>query len=405
MYPKTIIEKGEVGVQLNYTGPSDGKDVSGSDFRHGSLVEDNQKGISKNILEPGKYEINPLAREIIKVPTKSILLKWKDNDNGSNLDSNLSSINLTTKDGFQIQLPLSVVFNIDYENAPKVIARFGTVEDLVDRVLDSFVSSIFKDIGQQKDLLDIYQNRKELNDEVSEYISTQFAEYNLVVSRVLVDTPRFEKGNPAQNIISNLQNRKISKENILTSKQRQEEQDQVKIENEKRAIAEKQIELTNKEIQKDITQKEQEAEVIMAQQEKQRAIIKSEQEVEVKKREQIRNNIQLEIQKANAQNDAIIAQTEANGKKLAIVEEAEGKAKAIEMVAKANKRSIELEYNNSPELKVQKDIALANVEAIKTAQHKLVPDTVVNMANSEQGSNSDLIKAMLLNNMEVGKKS
>lgn len=142
----------------------------------------------------------------------------------------------------------------------------------------------------------------------------------------------------------------------------------------------------------------------MAQQQKQRAIIQAEQEVEVKKREQLRNTIQLEIQKANAENEAVIAKTQATGSKMAIIEEAEGKAKAIELVSEANKRSIELEFNNNPELKVRKDIALENISAIKESQHKLVPDTVVNMANNEAGENSDLIKAMLLNNMEVGKK-
>ncbi len=76
----------------------------------------------------------------------------------------MKEVNLITKDAFEPSLPLSVVLHIDYRKAPYVIQRFGDIKMLVDQTLDPMVSAYFKNIGQSKTLIQLLQERSEIQD-------------------------------------------------------------------------------------------------------------------------------------------------------------------------------------------------------------------------------------------------
>ncbi|HQX76721.1 MAG TPA: hypothetical protein PL074_10425, partial [Thermoflexales bacterium] len=115
MIPKTVIDVGTVGVVISYTGGA-GADLSGTDYRHGELVERGKRGVWNEALLPGKYAFNTYAGKVIAVPTTNIILKWIKTQVGSHrYDENLSEVSLITKDAFEPSLPLSVVVHIDYK--------------------------------------------------------------------------------------------------------------------------------------------------------------------------------------------------------------------------------------------------------------------------------------------------
>ncbi len=125
MIPKTVVEVGNVGVVVSYTGEI-GKDLSGADYKHGELVLRGTRGVWSEPLLPGKYAFNTFAGKVINVPTTNFILKWTKGETGSHkYDENLSEVSLITKDAFEPSLPLSVVVHIDYRKAPLVIQRFG----------------------------------------------------------------------------------------------------------------------------------------------------------------------------------------------------------------------------------------------------------------------------------------
>lgn len=55
-----------------------------------------------------------------------------------------------------------MVIHIDYKKAPLVIQRFGDVKMLVNQTLDPMVSAYFKNIGQTKTLIQLIQERNEI---------------------------------------------------------------------------------------------------------------------------------------------------------------------------------------------------------------------------------------------------
>jgi hypothetical protein len=54
--PMTEISIGYVGVVISFIG-QDGHDLTGSDFKHGNIVEKGFKGVWLEPLGPGKYPI------------------------------------------------------------------------------------------------------------------------------------------------------------------------------------------------------------------------------------------------------------------------------------------------------------------------------------------------------------
>src|SRR5688572_15060068 len=75
MIQKTMIEVGNVGVVVSYTGTT-GADLSGTEYRHGELVLKGNRGVWSEALMPGKYAFNTYAGKVISVPTTNFILKW-----------------------------------------------------------------------------------------------------------------------------------------------------------------------------------------------------------------------------------------------------------------------------------------------------------------------------------------
>ncbi len=217
MIPKTVIEVGNVGVVVSYTGEI-GKDLSGDDYKHGELVLKGQRGVWSEALLPGKYPFNTYAGKIITVPTTNFVLKWIRAETGVHkYDENLTEVSLITKDAFEPSLPLSVVVHIDYKKAPLVIQRFGDIRKLVEQTLDPMVSAYFKNVGQIRTLIQLIQDRSTIQQQAGVEMKEKFAHYNLELEEVLIGTPRSSPGDQKiEEILTQLRTRQIAEEKIET---------------------------------------------------------------------------------------------------------------------------------------------------------------------------------------------
>lgn len=217
MVDKTVIEVGHVGVVISYTGDS-GADTSGDDYRHGELVERGTRGVWSEPLLPGKYAFNTYAGKILVVPTTNFILKWDQEMTGQHkFDENLSEVSLITKDAFEPTLPLSVVVHIDYRKAPLVVQRFGDIKKLVEQTLDPMVSAYFKNVAQKKTLIELLQERSDIQEQAGEQMRAKFTAYNLELQEVLIGTPRAAAGNDQiEKVLQQLRERQVAEEQVTT---------------------------------------------------------------------------------------------------------------------------------------------------------------------------------------------
>jgi uncharacterized membrane protein YqiK len=248
--PKTIVPVGNVGVVVFYTGPHTA-DVSGDAYRHGELVLNGSRGVWQDPLLPGKYAFNTYAGKVEIIPTVNFILKWVRGEVGAmKLDENLSEISLITKDAFEPTLPLSVVMHIDYKKAPMIIQRFGDVKKLVEQTLDPMVSAYFKNIGQKMTLIELLQNRAQIQQESAQSMKDKFADYSLELQEVLIGTPRAPQGDQTiENILIQLRSRQVAREQVETYHEQEKAAIQERTLNEAKATAAAQTALTQSMIQ------------------------------------------------------------------------------------------------------------------------------------------------------------
>jgi len=219
---KTIIEVGHVGVVISYTGET-GIDTSGDEYRHGEMVDRGSRGVWSEPLLPGKYAFNTYAGKIIIVPTTNFILKWDQDTTGQHkLDENLSEVSLITRDAFEPILPLSVVVHIDYRKAPLVIQRFGDIKKLVEQTLDPMVSAYFKNVAQTRTLIELLQERSDIQEQAGSEMRAKFAGYSLELQEVLIGTPRAAPGNDQiEQVLQQLRQRQVAEERVTTYKKQQ----------------------------------------------------------------------------------------------------------------------------------------------------------------------------------------
>lgn len=349
---KTVIDVGYVGVVVSYIGPR-GVDSSGAEYKHGELVEQGCRGVWSVPLMPGKYAFNTYSGKIIRVPTTNIILKWISNQSGVHrFDENLKEVSLITKDAFEPSLPLSVVMHIDYKKAPLVIQRFGDIKMLVDQTLDPMISAYFKNIGQTKTLIQLIQERNEIQNMASSEMKAKFEHYNLELEEVLIGTPTASKSDDKiEVILTQLRSRQIAMEQIETYSQQQK-------------AAEKEKEL-------------KEAESKAAQQ---RYLTESQINIDIQS-----NQGKAEYQRSLQEAAKIKAIAEAEAEREARV--GIGKAIAVDEQVKAY---------GGPQYQVTQDIMNKFTAAIEKSGIEIVPRTVVNMGGSENGSNASNVFQMLL---------
>jgi uncharacterized membrane protein YqiK len=202
---------GNVGVVNSFVGP-DGKDVSGEDFKHGNIVSRGHKGVWAEPLGPGKYPLNPYTMKVEIVPTTNLVLNWATARNEShNLDRHLSTITVRSKDGFPFNLDVSQIIHIPNYEAPKVIARFGTMMNLVSQVLEPTIGNYFRNSAQTADVISFLTQRKERQDSAKQHISTVLEQYNVNgVDTLIGDIV------PPESLMKTLTDRKIAEEQKVT---------------------------------------------------------------------------------------------------------------------------------------------------------------------------------------------
>lgn len=353
--PKTVVPIGYVGVVVSFFGIQ-GVDTTGSEYRHGELVENGCKGVLQKPLMPGKYAFNTDAGKVILVPTTNIILKWNRGEVGEHkYDQNLSEVDIITKDAFEPSLPLSVVMHIDYKQAPWVIQRFGDISMLVNQSLDPLVSAYFKDVAQTKTLIELIQERSSIRERAVIEMKNKFEKYNLQLEEVLIGTPKSSKGDvQIENILTQLRERQIAEEKKITYQKQQSAAESEKSLREAQAVAEQQSFLTKSKIQIEIEG----------------------------------NSGAALASKAEQEANQIIALAKANASKVRLEGEADASKETNVGIAKAQAIDAQVKAYGGAQYRIIQEITEKLVDAIKNTSVDIVPKTMVSLGGNSENNNS-----------------
>jgi uncharacterized membrane protein YqiK len=365
--PKTVIDLGQVGVVISYTGQH-GVDLSGADYKHGQLVDRGRRGVWQSPLPPGKYALNPYALKVVQVPTTNFVLRWVEGRSEEHgFDTNLAEIKLITRDAFEPILPLSIVLHIGYEDASWVVQQFADIKKLVEQTLDPMVSAYFKDAAQSRTLIELVNQRAELQREAVLQMQTRFQKYRLNVMEVMIGTPRAALTDKhIDTVFEQLRARQVAREQIATYESQ-------------RAAAEKERELRGAEATANAQSQLTQSAILIEVAENQGA-------AELRRKQQ-----EAAATKVTAEATAMRTRTEgvAEADRIAAIGEAEARA-----------TKAQVEAFGGPNYQLAKEIVLALETAIRDAKVPLVPNVVLSGAGS--GGPLDAILGLLLKSGNLG---
>lgn len=338
----TEVPIANVGVVIAYVGDV-GVDLSGTTFKHGNLVGKGQKGVWADPLDPGKYPINPYTHKVEIVPTANVVLNWANTKSEAHkLDERLSSITVRSSDGFPYNLDVSQIIHIPRNDAPKVIARFGSVANLVTQVLEPTIGNYFRNAAQGSDVIDFLKNRVQRQEEARASIQSALEEYNVGAVNTLIGDIA-----PPDELMKTLTDRKIAEQERITYGTQREAE----------------------EVRKSLAQAKAQADT-------QPSVVKAERDVEIAE-----FDARAMVKKAEGDAQAKTLNAEADAKVLGLVGKAEGEK--ITAVGEAEARVIKLKTDAVG----QSNFALIEVgRALAENKIQLVPEIVAGGGSGEGGN-------------------
>ncbi len=208
--PMVQIPIGYVGVVISFVGQAH-VDVSGLEFKHGDLVNVGHKGVWVNPLYPGKHPLNTRVMKVELVPTTNIVLNWATRTEAHHYDEKLQSITVRSRDGFAFNLDVSQIIHVGALDAPKVISRVGSMQNLVDHVLQPIVGNYFRNSAQDYTVLDFLGARSQRQVEAAGHIRTAISAYDVQAIDTLIGDI-----NPPAQLMQTQTDRKIAEEQRKT---------------------------------------------------------------------------------------------------------------------------------------------------------------------------------------------
>ncbi len=346
-----------------------------------------RRGIWSEPIAPGKYNLNPIAFTPYLVPTSAVTIDWArgteirtdivrsdtrdlkqrtlpDKPPQIDLDSRQESIKtseffkfsqlrVTSKDGFQLEVDVRMVIRIKPENAAFIIARFGSVNNLIEQIVHPLIDSSFRNKAGEEKAMAFIQSRTQLQKDALERAKDEFNKYNVEAQNLLIAYINVDKA---------LLDTQTNKEIALQQQEQYREQAKAQEEN--------------------IAVKEKEARAA-----KQSDVIAAKLSVDIDA-----NNASATIKKAEGERESV--------KILA-----DGNAYSIKAIAEANAYKSKIEGEGIAQAyKAQTDVIGSNnvfltklMQEIADGKIQITPQILV--AGGENGLNGNLINAIIAKSM------
>jgi len=390
--PMTDVPIGYVGVVISYIG-EDGKDVTGDSFKHGNIVSKGQRGVWMEPLGPGKYAINKYTTKLEPVPTTNLVLNWANARSEShNLDKNLSTITVRSKDGFPFNLDVAQIIHVPANEAPKVIARFGSMTNLVSQVLEPTIGNYFRNSAQDSDVISFLSTRKERQDSAKSHIRAVLDEYNVnAVDTLIGDIV------PPDALMKTLTDRKIAEEEQKTYQTQKMAQEQRQGVEKETAIADMQKEIVKASQSVEIAQRTADATVKKAEGDATSLKLNVNAEAEATK---MRANAEAEATKARAGAQAEATKLTASAEAERISKTGLAEAEKIMAIGKSTAEAYQLQVNamggdNFAKYKITEEIGKGHI--------KVMPEILIGGGTGTDGSINGLLGMKLMEMMDVNK--
>lgn len=339
-----VVERGQVAVLVANVGKDPATMTEEDREKVGQeryVVPPGYRGIQSDVAGPGVYYLNRWAHLAYIIPTTNLTIDWAEE--GSSVVTTdrgkegpvpraqlFNPLSVISRDGFEMRVSVKVVIRVRPDQAPLMVAKIGSIENLIDHVIRPMIDSSFRNQASSTEAMNFMQDRAVEQSKAEARTAEELLKYHVELVSVLISQIILPQE------LMEIQTRRViaAQQQAMFVEQQKSEQERIATEN-TRAKAERQKDLVAAQIG-----------VQVAEQTKQKTIIEAE-----------------------GRSRAVELEGQAEGKKIAAVGGATAEAyeKQVAAVGQMNLAGIEV------------------TKAIAAAGLKITPDIVV---GGEQGGNN-----------------
>jgi len=193
---QTHVAQGEVAVLISNIGKdpehylpettgNEGQTPAAADDKNKTrhVVPKGFRGIQKDVLGPGYYNINPLAYTAVIVPTITRSVDWSGERRA---EASFDPFQVVSFDGFPMQVEVRCQYRILPENAPYVVQKIGSIAELESNVIHPQIDGIFRAQVSRSPAIAYQQNRAEEQRSAEEAVRADLAKYRVEVVSVMI---------------------------------------------------------------------------------------------------------------------------------------------------------------------------------------------------------------------------
>lgn len=190
-----LVQRGEVAVIVSNIGkdpatqPLNAAPASDDPIKQGVeryVVESGYRGIQREVVGPGTYYLNKLAFTPHIIPTTNITIDWAGGKSDDRLPRVFDPLSVVSKDGFQMTVEVKVILRVLPQQAPHMVARIGTIENLIEHVIHPLIDSSYRNQASATEAMKFMQDRHEQQRMAEQHVSEELKRYYVECVSVLI---------------------------------------------------------------------------------------------------------------------------------------------------------------------------------------------------------------------------
>jgi uncharacterized membrane protein YqiK len=145
------------------------------------VVPQGYRGIQEEVSGPGIYYLNTNAFIAHVVDTTNITVDWDEGDNNK-----FNPLTIVSKDAFEIKVSVKVIFRIRPDQAPYMISKIGSIENLINHVIHPMIDSSFRNQSSATSAMNFMQDRHDEQTKAEERTKKELDKYHVELVSVLI---------------------------------------------------------------------------------------------------------------------------------------------------------------------------------------------------------------------------
>ncbi len=268
-----VIQRGEVAVLVSNVGPEpqvpDQERLLDAQERY--VVPSGFRGIQRDVAGPGVYYLNRWAYIAYVIPTTNLTVDWAEEnftpdgqapvaqDSTGQRVQLFNPLSVISRDGFEMKVSVKVIIRVRPDQAPLMVAKIGSVQNLVDHVIHPMIDSSFRNQASSTEAMAFMHDRAVEQEKAEVRAREELEKYHVECVRVLISQIILPKE------LMDIQTKRViaAQQQAMFLEQQKSEQERIGTEN-TRAQADKQVELVAAQIGVQIAEQTRQKTIIEA---------------------------------------------------------------------------------------------------------------------------------------------